>query len=112
MRERPAGAAVMKASTAYPAAIAANQAPTPTCLFSESVVCRMACSTGPSSAAAASTASSQRSGASWRVAQLVNTAHRASTMTTPVQDQACSSTVSEGSLPGARSSVVCVIPVR
>ena len=53
-RIRPAGAAVMNLSSAYPAAMAVNHAPMSPCLFSEARLCRLACSAGTRTMAAVS----------------------------------------------------------
>src|SRR6185312_1708800 len=108
--ERPAGAAATNLSTAYPAAMAANHAPRPTCLFSEAKVCSRACSSGPSTAAAASTASSNVRGQFGRAAKLTITPHIARIR--PVHDQAALSTDNGESGPAARASVVCRTPAR
>src|SRR5215471_1608754 len=92
VRIRPTGAASMTLLTAYPAAMAANQAPRPTCLFKEARVCRWACSSGPSTAAAARTASSHVRTAPSRLARLMMTPSTARTIRRPVHDQASAST--------------------
>ena len=92
--------------------MAANHAPSPTCLFSDARVCRRACSSGPSTAAAASTASSHVCARPCRPAQLMITPQTAKTSTSPVQDQASVSTDSGESGPAALASVVCLTPAR
>src|SRR5271170_890982 len=91
-RVRPAAAAVMNRSTAYPAAIAANQEPRPMWRYSEASVCRCACSSGPITAAANSTASSSVCVAGALPTQLNTTPDRASTSTRPAQYQELAST--------------------
>src|SRR5262250_1836962 len=91
-RARPAGAAAMNRSTAYPTAMAANQAPSPTCLFSEAAVCSRAWFSGPATAAAARTASSQVCAQPRRPAQLMITPHTARTKISPAQDHELAST--------------------
>src|SRR5215467_1308720 len=91
---RPSGAAAMNRSMAYPAAMTANQAPSPTCLFSDAAVCSRACSSGPATAAMASTASSQVCAQPRRPAQLAITPHTAKAKIRPAQDQELASTAS------------------
>ena len=90
----------------------ANQAPSPTCLFSEAAVCSRACSSGPATTAMASTASSVVCTQPRRPAQLMITPHTARTKIRPAQDQESASTDSGDSEPGTRARVVCLNPLR
>ncbi len=83
----PAGDVSMSQSTAYPAAMTANQAPMAPCLFSEAVVFRLACSAGTSSAARASMVSSHVCARPGWVIQLMIAPQKAATTITPVHDQ-------------------------
>src|SRR5215470_5472311 len=103
---RPAGAAAMNLSTAYPAAMAPNHAPRPTCSFSEARACWRACSSGPSTTEAVKTASSNVCAHPCRLAQLMITAHAAKTTIRPAQDAEWASTGSGGLALGAGAKVV------
>ena len=81
-------------------------------MFSEAAVCRRACSSGPSSAAPARTASSQVRARPCRVTQLMMTPQMAMTVTSPVQDQEWASTVSGESAPATRARVVRLTPAE
>src|SRR5215831_5149320 len=111
-RVRPAGAPQMNRSTAYPAAIAVNHAPRPMCRYSAATVCRCACSTGPITAATASTASSQVCAAGARLTQLNTTPQTASTSTSPAQYQAWASTDTGDADPGTPVRMVIFTPAR
>ena len=82
----------MKRSAAYPAAMAANHAPTPTCSFSSAAVCSQACSAGPRIAARVRTASSQVWARPSRRTALKMTPAAARTTTRPAQYQVFEST--------------------
>ena len=92
--------------------MAANQAPSPTCLFSDAAVCSRACSSGPATIAMASTASSVVCAQPRRPAQLMITPHTARAKIRPAQDHESASTDSADSEPGARARVVCWNPLR
>ncbi len=90
--------------------MAANHAPRPTCLSSEAAECSRACSSGPSTAAAASTAKDSVCANPSRLAQLATTPQTASTMTIPDQDQELISTDTADSVPAIGVRVVRSTP--
>src|SRR5215472_11421664 len=92
--------------------MAANHTPSPTYPFKEATPCNRAWFSGPSTAAAASTASSHVCAQPSRAVQLRTTPHTASTATRPAQDQEWASTASRELPLGAGAKVVRSNPPR